>query len=133
MKFDIKVLVGGGSTDGRMAAFSEKTLPGAGPPMHIHAQQVEVFHVIKGKHLFVVDGNETIAGPGECLLVPSGSAHRFQNVDEEEGMIHFELLPAGSSETFFHRLVAGDFDRERVGAFFAEYGIALVADADHAG
>ena len=109
-----------------MATFQEITSQGEGPPMHAHRDQVEVFHVIKGRHRFVVDGVETEAEAGACLAVPIGVAHTFQNISTEEGILHFELLPAGSSEKFFHRIVAGDFDPEQIAEFFGSYGIDLL-------
>jgi len=126
MEFKIENLLSGESTQGMMAAFEEITSPGGGPPLHVHRDQVEVFHVIKGKHRFVVNGVETVAEAGACLLVPMGAAHTFQNISTEEGMLHFELLPAGSSEEFFRRIVAGDFEAEKTANFFQTFGIELV-------
>ncbi len=126
MKFQIDKLVGGEVSGGMMAGFREVTSPGVGPPMHVHRDQVEIFHVIRGRHRFVVDGVETVAEPGTCLAVPIGAAHTFQNIDAGEGVLHFELLPAGRSEEFFRKLVAGDFDPEKLGEFFGDHGIDLV-------
>jgi quercetin dioxygenase-like cupin family protein len=125
MEFNIENLVSGASTAGQLAAFQEITSPGSGPPMHVHHGQVEIFHVIRGRHLFSVDGVETEADAGACLVVPQGAVHTFKNISAEEGVLHFELLPAGSSEEFFRKLTAGEFDPENVGGFFADHGIGL--------
>jgi mannose-6-phosphate isomerase-like protein (cupin superfamily) len=125
MKFKIATLLSAEATQGLMAAFEETTTPGGGPPLHRHRDQLEVFHVIKGRHRFVVDGVETIAEPGACLVVPIGATHTFQNITTEEGILHFELLPAANSEDFFRRIAAGDFDPEKVAEFFDAYGIVL--------
>jgi quercetin dioxygenase-like cupin family protein len=126
MNFKIANLLSSESTNGMMAAFEEVTTPGGGPPLHVHHDQLEVFHVIKGRHRFVVDGLETVAEAGACLVVPMGAAHAFQNISAEEGILHFELLPAGGSEEFFRKLVAGDFDSADVAGFFQTHGIDLV-------
>lgn len=125
MKFKIENLVSGDATRGMMAAFREITVPGEGPPLHVHRDQVEVFRVIKGRHRFVVDGIENEAEAGACLVVPSGAAHAFQNISTEEGILHFELLPAGSSVEFFRKMVAGDFDPGNIGGFFESHGTDL--------
>jgi quercetin dioxygenase-like cupin family protein len=125
MKFKIATLLSAEATQGMMATFAETTAPGGGPPLHRHRDQLEVFHVIKGRHRFVVDGVETIADPGACLVVPIGAAHTFQNITAEEGLLHFELLPAGRSEEFFRKITAGEFDPEKLAEFFDTYGIVL--------
>jgi quercetin dioxygenase-like cupin family protein len=125
MEFKIERLVGGGQTSGRSAVFRETVAAGAGPPLHVHRDQTEIFHVIRGSFRFVVDGVETRAGVGDCLAVPEGAVHAFQNVGDEAGVLHFELLPAGKSEEFFRKLVAGEFDPERMGEFFDSHGLEL--------
>jgi quercetin dioxygenase-like cupin family protein len=126
MEFKIRTLISGDATGGRMAAFEEATTTGAGPPMHVNREQVEVFHVIRGRHRFVVGGVETEAAEGACLVVPMGVPHTFQNMDSEKGLIHFELLPAQRSEEFFTALVTGEFDPKDAGEFFTRYGMDLV-------
>ena len=94
--------------------------------MHNHREQLEIFHIIKGQHLFRLGEQELLASPAECVLVPVGVAHTFKNVDEEVGLIHFELMPSGTSEVFFER-ISTDFDGiNDLGAFFSEHGMDLL-------
>jgi quercetin dioxygenase-like cupin family protein len=126
MQFKIRNLAGGRQTGGRISVFAEVTTPGFGPPLHRHISQLELFHIIKGQHKFRLDDREIVAGPGECVVIPAGAVHTFKNVDAEDGLIHFELLPSGTEEAFFARLV-NDF--EGIGdmaAFFAEHGLELL-------
>ena len=125
MEFKIDILEDGSRTGGQSAVFRETTVPGAGPPLHVHREQVEIFHVIRGQFRFSVDGALTEAGPGACLVVPAGAVHTFKNIGADEGVLHFELLPAGSSGEFFQALVAGEFDPENLGEFFGRHGIDL--------
>jgi hypothetical protein len=99
---------------------------GFGPPLHNHRQQLEIFHIIKGQHLFRLGETEIIANPGECILVPAGLAHTFKNVDQEDGLIHFELLPSGSSEAFFERLAHAFDEIGDMRAFFTEHAMDLL-------
>ncbi|MFW5713181.1 MAG: cupin domain-containing protein [Brevefilum sp.] len=126
MKFQIKNLVSGQASADQISIFEEITKPGFGPPLHNHHDQMEVFHILKGKHLFHLDGREIIANPGDCVMIPSGMSHTFKNDDTDDGLIHFELIPSGSSEAFFDRLV-NDFEGiEDMGKFFKEHGLDLL-------
>lgn len=126
MEFDIETLVSGSVTHGAMASFRECTPAGAGPPLHRHRDQIEVFHVIRGRYRFLLEGDSIDAGPGDCITVPAGATHAFRNLLDETSELHFSLLPAGESEAFFQRLVAGDFDPDDIEAFFSRYGIDLL-------
>ena len=126
MQFKISVLLGGAMTHDKVSVFSEVTSPGSGPPLHSHVAQIEIFHVIKGRHKFVLNEKEMVAVPGDCILIPVGAAHTFQNIDSDEGLLHFELLPSGSSEEFFTRLVADHASIADMPAFFQEHGLELL-------
>ena len=93
---------------------------------------MEIFHIIEGTLKFELNGVRSEAGPGGSVLIPAGAVHAFRNAGSTPAKIHFELLPAGSSEEAFERLVAGDVDD--VEAFFDRYqmdlaGPPLEADA----
>jgi mannose-6-phosphate isomerase-like protein (cupin superfamily) len=126
MNFRIRNLVSASQTGSNLSVFAEVTTPGFGPPLHSHTSQLELFHIIKGQYKFRLGDQEFVAGPGECVLIPVGTTHTFKNIDSEDGLIHFELLPSGTSEAFFARLVA-DFDGiGDMGAFFQEHGLELL-------
>ncbi len=126
MNFRIRTLVKGSETEERISVFEEVTAPGFGPPLHSHPSQLELFHIIKGQHRFLLGDEELIAGPGDCVVIPAGVAHTFQNVAGEDGLVHFELLPAGAAEPFFDRLVSDFTGIADMGAFFAEHGLELL-------
>jgi mannose-6-phosphate isomerase-like protein (cupin superfamily) len=126
MNFRIQNLVNTGQTGSSISIFEEVTAPGFGPPLHNHHNQLEIFHIIRGKHKFRLGEEEIEAGPGDCVLVPAGVAHTFKNIDSEDGLIHFELLPSGSSEAFFERLASDFGGIEDIGAFFQAHGMDLL-------
>ena len=54
--------------------------PGAGPPMHVHYLQEEAARVVRGKLGYQVLGGEPqFAGPGEVVVWPAGTAHKWWN------------------------------------------------------
>ena len=123
-KFNIKCLVSGQDTDGRVAVYEEVVAPKSGPPLHTHEDQFEVFHVISGRIQFEVEGKRQEVSSGGTAVIPPGASHAFLNPSETDAVIHFELLPAGKSEAFFQKLVSGEFDD--LPAFFEAHGLKLL-------
>lgn len=52
---------------------------GAGPRLHRHPYP-ETFIVRRGRGLFVVGEERIEAGPGDILVVPANTPHRFENL-----------------------------------------------------
>jgi mannose-6-phosphate isomerase-like protein (cupin superfamily) len=48
-----------------------------------HEHRSEHWVVVSGKATCVVNGDTTIAGPGDCIDVPLGAAHRIVNGEDE--------------------------------------------------
>lgn len=55
-----------------------------------HAQRSEHWVVVSGKATCIVEGKTTVAGPGDCVDVALGEAHRIAN-DEDEGLVIVEI------------------------------------------
>jgi quercetin dioxygenase-like cupin family protein len=122
-KLDIKCIISGNETDGKMAVFEEIVAPGLGPPRHTHRNQLEVFHVIEGSIQFEVNGDLFERNAGETAVVSAGAVHAFRNIGAMPAVIHFEMLPAGDSEEAFELMVRGEIGD--VDAFFERYGMDL--------
>ena len=122
-QLDIKCIAPGEQSNGGVAVFEEIVAPGGGPPRHVHREQLEVFHVLEGTIKFEVAGESFERGPGSAAVIPAGVVHAFKNVGDGAAKIHFELIPALSSEEAFERLTTGPI--EDVEAFFDEYGMDL--------
>jgi mannose-6-phosphate isomerase-like protein (cupin superfamily) len=61
----------------------EHHLPfGYAPPLHIHLNQDEFFHILTGSLCVEVGGELINAGPGDILRAPKGVPHRFIVVSE---------------------------------------------------
>ena len=61
---------------------------------HVHPYQTETFEIESGTLAFKLDGEEIVAGPGESVTVPAGSAHKFWNAGETEAVFVCEVRPA---------------------------------------
>jgi quercetin dioxygenase-like cupin family protein len=79
---------------------------GAVAAAHVHPSQDERFEVLGGSVGFRLDGTEVIAGPGERLLVPAGSAHTFWNAGETEAHFVCEVRPALQFEALLETMFA---------------------------
>lgn len=60
-------------------AISEHYMPfGDSPPLHLHRDEEEVFHIKSGTIRFRVGDEEFIAGAGETCVAPRGVPHSFR-------------------------------------------------------
>jgi quercetin dioxygenase-like cupin family protein len=57
--------------------------PGSVTEMHSH-EDYEHFYVVRGNGYFVVDGQRTVIGPGDALVVASMQEHRMENSSATE-------------------------------------------------
>ena len=67
---------------------------GAVAAAHVHPAQEELFEVLAGELQFRVGKNTIVAKPGDRVLVPAGTAHRFENIGDETAHFVCEVSPA---------------------------------------
>ncbi len=67
---------------------------GAVAAAHVHPAQEERFEVLAGELEFKVGKQTIVAGPGDRILVPAGTAHRFRNTGPETAHFVCEVSPA---------------------------------------
>jgi quercetin dioxygenase-like cupin family protein len=56
---------------------------GDSPPLHIHHEEDEIFHVVDGEVRFVVGGTEHMARAGQTLLAPRRIPHTYRVLSPE--------------------------------------------------
>lgn len=62
----------------------EHTVPfGSSPPLHVHHNEDEIFHVLAGEVRFLVDGAQVHVRQGETIVAPKGKAHSFMVTSPE--------------------------------------------------
>jgi quercetin dioxygenase-like cupin family protein len=61
---------------------------------HVHPHQEERFVILRGTVGFRVDREKTVAGPGQRVTVPAGTAHKFWNAGDDEAHFIAEVRPA---------------------------------------
>jgi quercetin dioxygenase-like cupin family protein len=81
--------------------------PGAGPPMHVHYLQEEAARVVAGRMGYQLLGREPqFAGPGELVVWPAGTAHKWWNAGETELHMSGWCAPPDSVEFFLGSIFA---------------------------
>jgi quercetin dioxygenase-like cupin family protein len=73
---------------------------------HVHPYQSERFELEQGLVEFTVDGEKILAGPGDTVVVPAGSAHKFRNAGESEAVFVTEVRPALQFERLLETMFA---------------------------
>jgi quercetin dioxygenase-like cupin family protein len=95
----IVVRTSGAQTGGRLLAFDLFLPPGAHvPARHVHPIQAEQFTVVAGRMRFSLGRRSILAGPGETVVVPSGTPHWFGNAGPDPAQARVEVRPALRTE-----------------------------------
>src|SRR5688572_19035284 len=79
--------------------------PGAGAPMHVHHLQEEAGRVITGRLGYQVLGEEEkFAGPGELVVWPAGTPHKWWNAGDTALRTSGWCKPPDNAEFFLSAL-----------------------------
>lgn len=103
-----KTILSPEQTGGALSIVDSWSPVGSGPPRHVHENEDETFVMISGTCKVWVDGEETLAGPGESVFIPRGTNHTFKVVGDEPSR-HLVILTPGGFEGFFADMAAGQF------------------------
>src|SRR5262249_59215485 len=77
--------------------------PKSGPPVHIHKGEDEFFNVVSGEFKVKL-GDRIMNAPAQSVMfVPRGTAHTFQNVGTEPGVLLVSVIPGGFEKMFEER------------------------------
>lgn len=52
---------------------------GAHVESHVHAVQEQIYHVLTGEGILVLDGERHLVGPNDVTFIPPGVVHEFHN------------------------------------------------------
>lgn len=99
-----------------------------GPGEHVHHDAHELFYVLEGEWLFLIDGERHRAPQGTFIFVPKGTRHVFRNVGEREGRLLTTIMPGGLERYFeeLSRLPKGRLDPQANAEISARHGMRVV-------
>jgi quercetin 2,3-dioxygenase len=90
-------------TGGALGLFRQTIAPKSGPPEHIHRANNEFFYVVSGEFKFKI-GDRIVSAPARSVIfVPRGTAHTFENVGTEPGVLLVGVTPGGLEKMFAER------------------------------
>jgi len=115
-------------TGGALAVFEQiGHTPSGGPPLHIHPNQDEWFHVIEGKYKFQVGNDTHRIGQGDTIFLPRNVQHAFVQLSDIGRMI-VSYMPAGKMEAFFKATTewTAPPSKEEVDKIFAAHDMQVV-------
>jgi hypothetical protein len=72
---------------------------GDSPPLHVHLNEDEIFHILEGEMLFRVADRDVHAGTGDTLLAPKGVPHTYR-VESADGACWLTIMRGGDFEGF---------------------------------
>jgi len=90
-------------TGGSLGMFRQTIAPKSGPSTHIHQTEDEFFYVVSGEFKVKL-GDRIMSAPAQSVMfVPRGTAHAFQNVGSEPGVLLVGVTPGGFEKIFQER------------------------------
>ena len=72
---------------------------GSSPPLHIHRNEDEIFHILEGDFRFSLAGQIRRARPGDIFLAPKGIPHTYR-IDSPSGGRCLTITAHGDFEHF---------------------------------
>lgn len=130
-QIEIRFLLDGDDTGGRVAMFEVLVPPGARVPApHYHVEVDEVAYGLEGVLTFVVDGRSSQLGPGDRCFVPRGAVHHFVNAGTAPTRTLAVLTPALIGPGYFRDMAAliaeGRPDPARIAEVMRRHGLIVV-------
>lgn len=98
-----EVLATRDQTGGSLGIFRQTIAPNSGPPTHVHQTEDEFFYVVSGEFKVKVGDGVVSALAQSVMFVPRGTAHAFQNVGTEPGVLLVGVTPGGFEKIFEER------------------------------
>lgn len=104
---------------GDEATVWEEIAPLVDTPLHVHANEDEIFHIIDGEHDFRCGEQEFRVEPGAFVFLPRGVPHAHRRLIEGAGRLLVITTPGGF-DGFFRMLMAADQAGELGPSTYAE-------------
>jgi quercetin dioxygenase-like cupin family protein len=126
---DLIFKVTGEQTGGAFDYFTVEVAPKGGPPLHVHRNQEETIHVLKGRYKVQIGAQIFYLDEGGFAYLPSKVPHAFLNLTDEQGEVIVVYTPGGGHKFYeeLGPLSRGETqDRAAIAALFEKYDMTLL-------
>ncbi len=122
------VKLSGSDTNGKITIVENHNPPGVGIPMHVHANEDEIFRILEGEMEFTVEGSTSLLRAGDTIFLPRQVPHSFKVVGEKHARAIITIVPSGIEEMFvaLSQLPAGPPDMGKVLEICGRFGITFL-------
>jgi mannose-6-phosphate isomerase-like protein (cupin superfamily) len=130
-----RLILTGEQTGGALFVSQSCDSPGAGPPLHVHEREDELFVIQSGCYEIVLGTERVEAGPGTVVFGPRGLPHTFRVVSDEPGQMMSAALPAGVegfTRLFARECATGAPNMARITRHAEGFGLAFLSPEDAA-
>ena len=125
---DVLLKASADTTGGAFTLFEERSP--VDTPLHVHANEDELFYALEGEHVIQVGKEEFKVGPGGLVFAPRGVPHAQRRVVPRQGRMLILTSPGGL-EGFFRELAdadrAGQLGPEAYARASESYGVTWMA------
>jgi mannose-6-phosphate isomerase-like protein (cupin superfamily) len=83
MNTHVDVAVSGASNASRLSVLEHLMPYGEAPPIHVHHDEDEIFHILEGEMVLELGGERISASAGQTVLAPRGVPHGFHVVSPQ--------------------------------------------------
>lgn len=90
-------------TDGDVYVFESIRVKEGGPSFHLHYEQDEFWHILKGEFLFKIGDQTFTAKAGDTVFGPRNVPHAFAKVGKGDAKLLMFFQPAGKMEEMFKK------------------------------
>ena len=96
----ITLIATGEQTGGSIGVLEATSLPGDGPPRHVHYSCDELFYVLEGEFLFLVGERQISGSSGTLVFIPRGTVHAAKVIGTKPGKVLAAYIPGGLERSF---------------------------------
>jgi len=121
----------GAETGGSFSLWEDVVPPGAGAPLHTHANEDEAFYVLSGELLIEFAGEPAPhrVGPGGFFFGARRRCHGYRNVSDRPARVLILCAPSCGIDQMFAELdgatAAGTAEIGELAAITAKYGVTI--------
>jgi quercetin dioxygenase-like cupin family protein len=126
---DLVFKLTGDDTGGALDYFIVEVAPHGGPPLHVHHEQEETVHVLRGRFKVRIGEQLHTLEQGGFAYLPSGLPHAFLNLTDQPAEIIVVYAPGGGHHFYAELGPAtrtANPDRAAITAIFERHGMTLL-------